>query len=298
MKNTKLLATILSILCAQLAFANAPSIKVVQLESLKINEGLITDEIVKRFDTKASGINIALQRQGVEDRIRGIFASSLAQQLSATKLLQLAVRDESLQTLQKEWLVSEELGKSGPSEIGVENADFIAVARVEDFVADRKVLGNERAAIWKNSMTASFEITDVKSGTKKIITESVADEGKGRKGVGGVAADFDAQQIKQLCDNISNKMATRILDNISPPKVIAARGNKIIIDRGRAAGVNIGDKFQLIEKVDDTFGTDAGFPIGSATVEFINEDTSNLLCDGVIDPNISKENITLSRVNN
>lgn len=293
----KKLLALLAITLACTAYASGPKTQVVQLESLQINEGLITDEIVKRFDTKATGTNIAIQRQGVEDRIRGLFAASLAQQLSATKLLQLAVRDASLQTLQKEWLVSEELGKSGPVDIGVENADYIATARIEDFVADRKVLGNERAAIWKNSMTASFEITNVATGTKKIITESVSAEGKGRKGVGGVAADFDARQIKQLCDDISDKLASRILDNISPPKVIAARGNKIIIDRGRAAGVQVGDKFRLIERVDDSLGTDAGFPIGTATVEFVNEDTSNLACDAPLDPAADKNMITLSRIN-
>jgi hypothetical protein len=280
------------------ATANTPKVQVVQLESLQINEGLITDEIVKRFDTKASGLNIVLQREGVQDRIRGIFAASLAQQLSATKLLQLAVRDQSLQTLQKEWLTSEELGKSGPTEIGVQNADYVATVRIEDFVADRKVLGNERAAIWKNSMTASFELTNVATGTKKVITESVADEGKGRKGVGGVAANFDARQIKGLCDQLTTKLASRILDNISPPKIIAARGNKIIIDRGRAAGVKTGDKFRLIERVDETLGTDAGFPLGSATVDFVNEDTSNLNCDTPIDPAIPLEKITMTKVTN
>jgi hypothetical protein len=278
------------------AAANPIKTQVVQLEELKINEGLVTDEIVKRFDTKATGVHLDLQRQGVEDRIRGLFAASLAQQLSATKLLQLAVRDESLKSLQKEWLTAEELGKSGSQEIGVENADYVATVRIEDFVADRKVLGNERAAIWKNSMTASFEISNVKTGTKKIITETDADEGKGRKSVGGEAANFDARQIKSLCDRISAKLASRILDNISPPKIIAARGNKIIIDRGRAAGVKVGDKFRLIERVDDSLGTDAGFPMGSATVEFVNEDTSNLNCDTAIPPNTDNSKVTLTKI--
>jgi hypothetical protein len=290
------LALLLLSTLAITAIANQPKIQVVQLEGLKINEGLVTDEIVKRFDTKATGINIAIQRQGVEDRIRGLFAASLAQQLSATKLLQLAVRDESLQSLQKEWLASEELGKSSPQEIGIENADYIATVRIEDFVADRKVLGKERAAIWKNSMTASFEITNVKTGTKKVITESDTDEGKGRKGVGGEAANFDARQIKGICDRISAKLASRILDNISPPKIIASRGNKIIIDRGRAAGVKVGDKFRLIERVDDSLGTDAGFPMGSATVEFVNEDTSNLNCDTAIPPTTDNSKITLTKI--
>jgi hypothetical protein len=297
MKNPLALLAPLILAATLAATAGEPKIQVVQLESLQINEGLITDEIVKRFDTQATSSNIAIQRQGVEDRIRGLFAAALAQQLSATKLLQLAVRDQSLQTLQKEWLVSEELGKSGPVDIGVENADYIATARIEDFVADRKVLGNERAAIWKNSMTASFEITNVATGTKKIITESAAAEGKGRRGVGGVAANYDARQIKDLCDEISNKLAARILDNISPPKVIAARGSKIIIDRGRAAGVKVGDKFRLIERVDESLGTDAGFPIGTATVEFVNEDTSNLTCDAPLDPAVDQNMITLSRIN-
>jgi len=171
----------------------AKSVQVVQLEGLEINEGLVTDEIARRFDSKSKDRDPDELVLSVTERIRGMFAASLAQQLSATKLLQLAVRDESLQKLQKEWQVSGELGNSGPSPIGVDNADYVATVRIEDFTADRKVLGNELAAVWKNSMAASFEMTKVGTGTKKVISESVSDGGKGRRGVGGVASDFDSQ---------------------------------------------------------------------------------------------------------
>lgn len=289
-------ALLLSLPAASLLAQDPPKVQVVQLESLEINEGLITDDIAKRFDAKAKRADLEDLRDNVKDRIRGLFATSLAQQLSATKLLQLAVRDQSLQTLQKEWQVSEELGKSPPAEIGVEQAGYVATARVEDFVAERKVLGNEVAAVWKNSMSASFEITKVSTGTKKVITESVSDSGKGRRGVGGVASDFDAQQIKKLTDILSKRLAERILDNISPPKIIAARGNKIIIDRGLAAGVKVGDRFRLIERVDETLGTDAGFPMGEATVEFVNEDTSNLNCSAPLGSPQETQKITLQKI--
>lgn len=334
--NRSALLLICIILQNSLCFAQDQNIKskvqVVQLEKLDINEGLITEEIAKRFNPKikpstqirgvtqtdkievTSGqisrevsrkvdtVNNSAQvnelKESVEDRIKGAFTAALAQELSATKLLQLAVRDKSLEALKREWQVSEELGKSkggDEAEMSVEKADYIATVKIEDFVADRKVLGNEEAAIWSNLMSASFELTRVGTGTKKIITESVSDGGKGRKGVGGEASNFNAQQIRDLTQKLAKRLAERILDNVSPPKVIAQRGRKIIIDRGLAAGVSVGDTFTLIEKADNSFGTDAGFPLGTATVEFVNEDTSNLNLDNNTSDISSPSNVTLSR---
>lgn len=277
---------------------NGPKIQVIQLESLDINEGLVTDEIAKRFDSKATRDDISALRTQVENRISGMFSAALAQQLRASRLIQLAVRDESLQILQKEWLVAEELGIASDDDeggIGVSKADHIAKARIEDIVADRRVLGNEVAAIWKNSITASLDIITVSNGTKKTITESVTDEGKGRKGVGGKAPDFDADQIRDMLTRLSGKLASRIIDSYSPPKVIARRGSKIIVDRGTAAGVAVGDKFQIIEKLDDDLWSDAGFLLGIATVELVAEETSNLDCGDALPSDIDKSKLTLKR---
>ena len=289
-----------------------PKIQVVQLEKLEINDGLITDEIAKRFNSKFKkpvtmgkvsrndrievGNNEISRQTSVKvetttdtteiDKLKGAFASTLAQEMSATKLMQLAVRDKSLESLKKEWQVSEELGKpvtegsvDGGPDMSVQQADYIAIAKINDFVTDRKVFGSEEAAIWTNSISATLEITKVNGGTKKVITETVADGGKGRRGVGGEAANFNAQQIQNITQKLSKRLAERILDNYSPPKIIAHRGALIIMDRGQAAGVNVGDTYKLIERVDSTYGTDAGFPFGNATVEFVNEDTANLRLD-------------------
>lgn len=275
-----------------------PKIQVIQLESLDVNEGLVTDEIAKRFDPKATRSDMSALRVQVENRISGMFSAALAQQLKASRLVQLAVRDESLKLLQKEWLVAEEIGILSDDDeggIGVSKADHIAKARIEDLVADRRVFGNEVAAVWKNSITASLEIITVSNGTKKTITESVTDEGKGRKGVGGKAPDFDADQIRDMLERLSGKLAARIVDSYSPIKVIARRGNKIIVDRGVAAGIGVGDKFQLIEKLDDDLWSDAGFPLGIATVEHVSEETSNLDCGDALPPEIDKSKLTLKR---
>lgn len=327
MKTTKAKSTFLNMICCATSVVGAlqaqsqqpPKIQVIQLEKLEINDGLITDEIAKRFNSKVkkptSSAQISrndridvgsneISRQttlkvestsdtteidklklSVEDRIKGAFASTLAQELSATKLMQLAVRDKSLEALKKEWQVSEELGKpsdgtsDGGPDMSVQQADYIATAKINDFVTDRKVLGSEEAAIWTNSISATLEITKVNGGTKKVITETVADGGKGRRGVGGVAANFNAQQIQAITQKLSKRLAERILDNYSPPKIIAHRGALIIMDRGEAAGVKVGDSYKLIERVDNTYGTDAGFPFGNATVEMVNEDTANLRLD-------------------
>lgn len=339
--STICLVAFLSLGC-NLATANlhaqqpAPKVQVMSLEKVEINDGLITDEIAKRFNTKVqspvvskqithktevgmayadeahasqgsyadAGVrDVAVQRStkvsvavdrsqidalraSVEDRIKGAFAATLAQEMSATKLMQLAVRDKSLDSLKKEWQVSEELGKpaangsgDGGPDMSVSQADYIATAKITDFVTDRKVFGSEEAAIWTNTISATLEITKVNGGTKKSITETVSEGGKGRRGVGGEAANFNAQQIQNITQKLSKKLSERILDNYSPPKLIARRGALIIMDRGEAAGVKVGDSYKLIERVDSTYGTDAGFPFGNATVEMVNEDTSNLRLD-------------------
>jgi len=328
------LVALFAVVHASAQNAQTPKIQVVQLEKLEINEGLITDEIAKRFNTKVQSPLVSKEitrktevgaaytdaaqaspgnysqagtreavlqrslkvetkvdrsqidalRASVEDRIKGAFAATLAQEMSATKLMQLAVRDKSLDALKKEWQVSEELGKptDGGPDMSVQQADYIATAKITDFVTDRKVMGNEEAAIWTNSISATLEITKVNGGTKKAITETVADGGKGRRGVGGEAANFNAQQIQNITQKLSKRLAERILDNYSPPKIVARRGALIIMDRGEAAGVKVGDSYKLIERVDSTYGTDAGFPLGNATVEMVNEDTSNLR----LDPNV------------
>jgi hypothetical protein len=67
------------------------------------------------------------------------------------------------------------------------------------------------------------------------------------------------------------------------------------MDRGEAAGVKAGDSYKLIERVDSTYGTDAGFPLGNAIVEMVNEDTSNLRIDANV-PEFSDANkITLQK---
>ena len=277
-----------------------PTVKIFQLENLKINEGLITDEIAKRFDPKTDQLDSRLLNIQVEQRISGMFTTALAQGLSSTKLVQLAVREESLKSLQKEWQVAGELGvQSGAAtpEIGIKAADFIVNARIENIVTERRVLGKEVASIWKNEMSASLEITSVAAtGGKKTITETVTDSGQGRMGVGNKAPDFDAAQMRGLMEKLTKKLATRILDNYSPPKVTAIRGRQMIIDRGVAAGVKVGDRFQLIEKVADNQGTDAGFPLGEASVKTISEDTSNLDFDPSLITDVKKENLTIKRM--
>ena len=49
------------------------------------------------MDTKTDSTEIDKLRASVEDRIKGAFAATLAQEMSATKLMQLAVRDKSLE---------------------------------------------------------------------------------------------------------------------------------------------------------------------------------------------------------
>ncbi len=117
-----------------------------RLDKLELAPGIVTREVAARFQA---------QPKDVESRLRGAVLATLAQELSSSKLLKLAVRDRSLSRLAEEWKLSEELGNgktddafTGP---GVDDANYLGYATIEDFVADYRGIQNAAgvAGIWK-----------------------------------------------------------------------------------------------------------------------------------------------------
>jgi hypothetical protein len=275
-------AALLSLLTLGISTAfgqDAPEPKVMRVDKFELAPGLVTPEIARRFKAEPAA---------VESRIKGAVLATLSQELSSTKLLSIAVRDESLRRLEQEWKISEQIGNgkseeaaSGP---GVDDANYLAYAKIEDFVADYKAIANSQgaAAKWKLRMTLSLEITTRKTGTKKVIKEDFESQGSGvvssaRMGL----PDFDSGKVRELADGIAKKLGMRVLDMYCPPRVIQVRGAMFIVDRGRAAGMKEGQIVELNDRADDEFGTDAGFPLGKARVKTVKEETCVMELIGV-----------------
>jgi hypothetical protein len=283
---------------------DAPEVKVMRVDKFEFAPGIVTKKIEDRFQASAAN---------VENRLKGVLLATLSQEISSTKLLTLAVRDESLKRLKEEWKVSEELGsgKSGDAATGpsVDDAHYLAYAKVEDFVADFSRLTSKKdpslaLTEWKLQVTISLEVTARKTGTKKVLKEEFEASGKGTNFlVNGKlpdrnAPDFDAVMVKQLADGVSKKLGMRVVDSLCPIRITSARGKLFNIDRGRAAGIKEGHIMELTERADDEFGTDSGFPIGQARVKTVKEDSSlmELLSDeGVEELKGDRTKLTVTR---
>jgi hypothetical protein len=278
------------------AAQDAPETKVMRVDKFELAPGLVTPEIAKRFQAEP---------RAVESRIKGAVLATLSQELSSTKLLSLAVRDESLKRLEQEWKISEQIGSgksedaaSGPA---VDDAHYLAYAKIEDFVADYRAIANSAgaAAKWKLRMTLSLEVTTRKTGTKKVIKEDFESLGSGVVSSARLGLpDFDSGKVRELADGIAKKLGMRVLDVYCPPRVIQVRGSMFIVDRGRAAGMKEGQVVELTDRADEEFGTDAGFPLGKARVKSVKEETcvlELLSAEGREDLEKDKSKVTISR---
>lgn len=251
--------------------AQSPKPKLINLEKIEIEPGLISLEVGSRF---------GLAPAGVESRLRGAFAANLAAQLSSSRGVSLVAREESLTKLMKEWEIAEKLGNppedgAQPAIPGVDRADYVATATLTDLVANRDTLvlgGRVAAAKWKLLIEASVELVEVSTGRKvALITERVEEGGQARGN-----ANFTTAEIQAVNRKLAAALATRLVDSISPIRIVAVRGDDFIIDRGKSANVKAGDKYTLLEPAAAPGFSDASFPVGQAVVVHVNENSSNL----------------------
>lgn len=276
-------AAILTPILAQ----DAPEVKVMRVDKFEVASGIVTPEIARHFQASPAA---------VESRLKGTALATLSQELSSSKLLTLAVRDDSLKRLSEEWKVSEELGSgksedasSGPS---VDDANYLAYAKVEEFVFKREPVrlpGGFSFTPWNMIVELSLEITTRKTGTKKVIKEVYNYNAIEKSVIARIPeaaqkamekkynlADSDAGAFRAGINGLAKKLGNRVLDVLCPPRIINVRGNMFIVDRGRAAGMQEGHVVELTDRADDEFGTDAGFPLGKARVKSVKEETSVL----------------------
>ena len=274
--------------------AEPADLKIVALEKVDTEPGLVTPEVAARFNSDAAS---------VESRIKAAFLANLEQQMAASTRLKLSVRGESLKRLISEWKTAEAFGNgknadpagTGP---GIDEAGYMAETKIIDFAANRDALvqgGATLAARWSLEIAATLNITDIKTGNKvAAITEKVSIGEKGRG-----AVNFTSSHIQQANAALANKLAARVLDSLCPIRILSIRGQQFIIDRGVRAGVMVGDKYTVMEPAGDSNDTDAGFPIGCAVVQFVNEKSSNLIIQtNAQNPNLEiKKTYSLSRLN-
>lgn len=264
-------ALIITYLLPVAALAQNVSPRLVTLERIEVQEGLVSPEISSRF---------GLPPAEVESRLRGAFAANLSAQLSSARGVVLTAREASLSKLMKEWEVVEKLGNPSANGAeaavpGVDKADFVATATITDLTAQRDTLvlgGRVAAAKWRLMIEASFELVEVSTGRKlAVITERAEESGQSRGN-----ANFTTLEIQAVNRGLASALATRIVDSLSPIRIVAIRGDDFIIDRGRSANVRVEDRYTVLEPAAAPGFGDAAFPVGTAVVVHVNEHSANL----------------------
>jgi hypothetical protein len=287
--------TILAVACAAVVSPVLAQVdlevKVMRVDKFEVAPSVITGDIVKHFKAEASA---------VESRLKGSALATLSQELSSTKLMSLAVRDDSLKRLAEEWKLSEELGSgksedalTGPS---VADADYLAYAKIEELTINRTPNDSFPGfsfTPWNIIVEISLEVTTRKTKTKKVLKEVFEYSALEKSVLTSIykhsrqpevmrksleqkydILDSDAGVIRGAMNGLAKKLAQRVLDSYCPIRITSARGKLFNIDRGRAAGLKEGHIMELTERADDEFGTDSGFPIGKARVKTVKEDSS------------------------
>ena len=312
---TKILAVVFKLVVAPaVAQVDLAVKKVIRVDKFEFAPSIIIPDIAKRFNAEPSS---------VESRLKGSALASLGQELSSSKLMELAVRDDSLKRLAEEWRVSEELGsRKGQDAIGiptVADANYLAHAKVEELVVKR-VQDKEFGVPFSRCymiVDVSLEVTTREIGTKKVLQEvyeynwverSVVNSScrythqpeifKNRLEQKYNILDGDAGVIRGAMTGLSKKLAQRVLDSYCPIRITGVKGKLFNIDRGRAAGIKEGHIMELTERVDDESETDPGFPIAQARAKAVKEDSTlmELLSDeGVEELKRDRSKLTVTR---
>jgi hypothetical protein len=195
-------------------FSNRP--KVISLTSLSMASGVMTPAIAAILESSPAK---------AEDRFKGALLSTLGSTLSASKEVQLAVRDESLRRLEKEWETADAFGggksEAAGSEQTVQEARYLAIMTVQDLtiVEAAHTQGVAGSAVrWNLSARVSCELLDAVDGSKQVFEEDV--KGSTTKVIRQNSRRFaptgpiamDANNLRSFADAISKKVAASIFD--------------------------------------------------------------------------------------
>ena len=201
-------------------FSNRP--KVIAVTAITMAPGVMTPAIASILE--ASQAN-------AEKRIKGALLATLGSTLSASKEVQLAVRDESLRRLEKEWEVADTYGsgknEAAGSEQTVQEARYLATLTVQDLAITEagRTQGVAGSAVrWNLSARVSCELLDTVDGSKQVFEDDVQRNASkvirqnNRRVAPTAPIAMDASNLRSFADAISKKMASSILDRTTQQK--------------------------------------------------------------------------------
>jgi len=215
--------------------------------------------------------------EGVSSSVRGKLniqklLAEMEASLQAARKFEVLSRDKSkLVAIREEQKFSNSSLTKGNAaqEGGIENANFLVIPTVTDFVFYRsaKPVPNLRDKYVRRDsgrLEIDAQIVDTTTGAIKTTfymkaTFATKDEVVNSKGGSPSTVHFTSMAKK-----VSAQMADQLVDTVFPMRVLNSQNNQVWINRGQDGGLDIGDILNVYNPGVDLIDPDTGENLGSA----------------------------------
>jgi curli biogenesis system outer membrane secretion channel CsgG len=155
--------------------------------------------------------------------------------------------------------------------LSIEGADFAFLNNISTLDLKTQVTkipiigGTKETAIVK--VQINVRVVDIS--TSRVMFSAMGKAEGERKSVKGLAGftekndPMDNSLTNDVMVQALKDVVGQIVDNLFPIKVIAAKGGKIYINRGKPSGINIGQVFAVYSKGEELVDPDTGLVLGA-----------------------------------
>ncbi|MGB0786210.1 MAG: hypothetical protein ACPGRH_08655 [Alphaproteobacteria bacterium] len=243
--------------------------KVLAVSAVKINDAIV-------IDARESKSTNSLKR--VAQAIDGQFINAL----NGTRKFEIIARSD-LDSLM------EEGGFTG-SGLQVKGSDYIIVPTIDDFqdVLERATFKGIGKTAEKRKIRLGMvaRIYDANKGNLVEATNFQLDNNFAEQLFQNASrsGSFSDTMLRQIAEEMSDKMANRVVDVIYPARVVSLIGNQATINRGDGTGIAIGQVWEIFalgeEMIDPDTGESLGsseFSVGKIKIQRVNPNFTNAL---------------------
>ncbi|PCJ60050.1 MAG: hypothetical protein COA79_09605 [Planctomycetota bacterium] len=179
--------------------------------------------------------------------------------------------------------INEEMLRKG--KIQIKGADFAFLNNISTFdikISSKKIpfikLKRESATI---KVQVNVRVVDLK--TSKVVfsalgkAEQTKKATKGLLGVRNSRTAYDNSLVNDVMIEALENLVINIVDNMFPVKVVMVKKEVVFLNRGKPAGVNIGDIFIVYKKGEKLIDPDTGINLGSEDKEVARVEVTETL---------------------
>jgi hypothetical protein len=150
--------------------------------------------------------------------------------------------------------------------MGATHICFLEITKLDQKNIESNFPGTTEILI-KEKVAASCSLTIAETETGKILHARVHSDQKeqlsGRKNQGlNIESKDKGLQISEVAKRMGGKVGISILRSLKPPRVIALKGNSIIINQGTNCAVEKGDSFIVVRQGKEIKDPDSGESLG------------------------------------